>query len=292
VTDNSPFLGQHFLTPPDQISDVNKFSKLTESVYQFPTESTVDPEVDALIYQVGAKINILANKTANHLLLPVNAPGTNFCPRDAPVRFLSSTKTNCLRELTPENCASDEISVDKYLEQIVSKTAHGAEKTNASVRYLCDTSKGEKYVRVQKQDNRKMSYGDESSASRFIDCDSIFLTSFFEPRSRICYNALLRIDYIFTWNGTNITHVNATFKFADIPILEYKLDDTKAPKFYLSQQFTVKFEHVFVEKVVNETSNSSEPSNYDESSDALKWRSGNPGYIDGKPLILGTLTSR
>lgn len=301
VTDNSPFLGRHFLPAPDHISDVNKFSKLTEhGVYQFPTESSVDPEVDAASYHLGARLQILVNnQSAEHLKLPVNTPGTHFCPLSKPVRFLKETKINCLTELTQENCDGEQMSGERYVDQFVSANAHGVEKANTSVRYLCLNTRGENFVRIMKRDNRKINYGDPHyEPNKFIDCDILFLNSFFDPKSRICYNALLALDYKFTWNGTNITHANVTFWFADVPYMDFMESDTKAPKMYLSQKFSVSFEHAVKAPILKPNSSSNATisnSTKDEQmldTDEIKLRSGNPGYLDGRPLIIGTLTTK
>jgi Protein of unknown function (DUF1619) len=302
VTDNSPFLGRHFLAAPDPITDANKFSKVTEhSVYQFPTESSVDPEVDAASYHVGSRLQILVNnQSAAHLRLPVNTPGTHFCARTEPVRFLKSSKTNCLRELTAENCDGEQMSGEKYVDQFVSTSAHGVEKANTTVRYLCLSRRGENFVRIVKQDNRKINYGDPRyDPNNFTNCDILFLNSFFDPKSKICYNALLGIDYKFTWNGTNVTHANVTFRFADVPYMEFMENDTKAPKFYLSQKFSVSYEHAVKPPTLkvnssssNNTTSNSTRETLEVENEEIQLRSGNPGYIDGRPLIIGTLTSR
>ncbi|XP_065343532.1 tectonic-1-like isoform X2 [Cloeon dipterum] len=288
VTDNSPYLGRHFLTPPDHVTDYAKFSKLAENVYQFPSDSKVDLESNHLIYQFGSRLTLLPNNHSEEFLsMPDKIPGTNFCSRDKPIRYLKNRRTYCLRHLTAKSCEEHPVSIEKFLDKTLSKTVSSLEGMISTVNFLCmNKTSARRFMRIMKRDSRELGYFlNYDWRGEFTNCsETQFLSSFFDPRTKICYNSLLGVDYTIFWNGTNITSVETTFRLADIDVLEWRIKTS--PKFYLSQQFSVSFQHAEnTSSVSNETN-----SNFTEFAEiAAGVRSGNPGYQDGNNLIVGNL---
>ncbi|XP_059483370.1 tectonic-1-like [Neocloeon triangulifer] len=294
ITDNSPFLGRHFLAPPEQINENNKFLKLADATQQFANDHPAKAKVDPPVYKFGFKMKILPNNNSeDHFFLPTKVPGSNFCLLDKPVRFLINENTVCLRELSADSCANYPISVDKFLERVIGNTGQALETANITNNFMCLNKRGENFVRIQKRDNRVIDYySKDGIKEKFEPCtDILFTNSFFDPRTGICYNALISAEYRITWNGTNITSVNATFKLADVSIKMYEKTDSKTPKFFLSQTFSFAFEHWKANlHEMNESQNSTNEVEEPKSNNLPKIeRSGNPGYLDGKPLIIGTL---
>ena len=293
LTDNNPFLGLLYDTPPAFAGDNVQFVSLQAGAPEYEygeneTRSLVESEATGSGYRDGVII-----KTDRAILTLPQGIGTGACARYAPVSFLRDTVTWCSSEFSESMCSENSPwSALDYLVPITTRSCLTSpqvlslnSRTNSSVpthvEYTCikdstayTTEIGKAWGSTSQSGSlfhTDLESADDSSDSRcaFDDGNSKPAVPEFSGSalSRKCSNVVLKVDYHVYWKGTKIVQLRAKVTMGDI--------SAPATDLIVAQRFSVKFTYLkdvdltklpFIQPVLVE-------------------RSGNPGYITGKKVI-------
>ncbi|CAB4038508.1 Hypothetical predicted protein, partial [Paramuricea clavata] len=291
VTDNNPFLGLLYGTPPASAGDSVQFDSLQAGSPEYEyreneTRSMVEGDVTVSGYRDGVI------KTDRAVLTLPRGIGTSACARYAPVAFLRDSATWCSSEFSESMCS--EKSSWSALDYLVPSTARSCltspqvlnlnSRANSSsvpthVEYFCvkdstiyTTEFGKDWGSTLQGGslfNTDQRSGNESPDSRcaFDDGVSKPPAPEFNANSRECSNVVLKVDYDIYWKGGKIVQLRAKVTMGDI--------SAPAGNLIVAQRFSVKFTYL------NEVDLTKLPF----IQPALEQRSGNPGYITGKKVI-------
>ena len=292
VTDNNPFLGLLYGTPPASAGDSVQFDSLQAGAPEYEyreneTRSMVEGDVTVSGYRDGVII-----KTDRAVLTLPQGIGTSACARYAHVVFLRNSVTWCSSEFSESMCS--EKSSWSALDYLVPSTTRSCltspqvlnlnSRANSSsvpthVEYFCvkdsttyTTEFGKDWDSTLQGGslfNTDQRSGDESPDSRcaFDDGVSKPPAPEFNANSRKCSNVVLKVDYDIYWKGGKIVQLRAKVTMGDI--------SAPAGNLIVAQRFSVKFMHL--DEVDLTKLPFIQP--------ALEQRSGNPGYITGKKVI-------
>ena len=293
LTDNNPFLGLLYDTPPAFAGDRVQFESLQAGAPKYEyheneTRSLVESEATGSGYRDGVII-----KTDRAILTLPQGIGSSTCARYAPVAFLRDTVTWCSSEFSESMCSENSLwSALDYLVPITTRSCLTSpqvlnlnSRTNSSVpthvEYFCikdstayTTEFGKAWGLTSMSGslfNTDQEPGDDSSDSRcaFDDDNSKppvpeFSKSTFPLK---CSNVVLKVDYNLYWKGGKIVQLRAKVTMGDI--------SAPATDMIVAQRFSVKFTYL------NEVDLTKVPF----IQPVLVERSGNPGYITGKEVI-------
>ena len=292
VTDNNPFLGLLYDTPPASAGDSVQFDSLQAGAPEYEyreneTRSLVESEDTGSGYRVGVII-----KTDRAVLTLPQGIGTGACARYAPVAFLRDTVTWCSSEFSESMCS--EKSSWSALDYLVPSTTRSCltspqvlnlnSSTNSSsvptlVEYFC-VKDSTAYTTEAGKD-----WGSTFQAGSLFDTDQRSGNDSLDPRctfddgvskppapefiaiSRKCSNVVLKVDYDVYWKGSKIVQLRAKVTLGDIT--------APAGNLIVAQRFSMKFTYL------NEVDLTKLP--YIQP--VLEERSGNPGYIRGRKVI-------
>ena len=292
VTDNNPFLGLLYDTPPASAGDSVQFDSLQAGAPEYEyreneTRSLVENDVTGSGYRDGVII-----KTDRAVLTLPQGIGIGACARYAPVVFLRDTVTWCSSEFSESMCS--EKSSWSALDYLVPSTTRSCltspqvlnlnSRANSSsvpthIEYFCvkdsttyTTEFGKDWDTTLQGGslfNTDQRSGDESTDSRCTFDDSVSKPPVpeFNANSMKCSNVVLKVNYDVYWKGGKIVQLRAKVSLGDI--------SAPAGNLIVAQRFSVKFTYLnevdrtklpFIQPVIEE-------------------RSGNPGYITGKKVI-------
>ena len=290
VTDNNPFLGLLYDTPPAPAGDSVQFDSLQADApkYEYRENETrflVENDVIDAGYRDGVII-----KTDSAVLTLPQGVGTSACARYAPVAFLRDTVTWCSSDFSESMCS--EKTSWSALDYLVPSTTRSCltspqvlninRRANSSsvpthVEYFCvkDASVYTTKLRKSwdstgsKSLNADQRPGNELSDPRCVFDDGVSKPPApeFNARSRKCSNVVLKVDYDIYWKGTKIIQLRARLTLGDI--------SAPADNLIIAQRFSVKFTYL----------NEVDPTKLPFMQPVYEQRSGNPGYITGKKVI-------
>ena len=312
---NSPVIGYFYnVTSPSLAQDSASFNTLSgkrkRSVFSY-VESEERRTVNAGgLYTVGTTVKTAANAedgTYSRATLGVlSLPQTVFnglCSQNTPVKFLEEISSRCVLQLEESLCNSQSPwSALNYLMPIklsglpcsfppavlaqggLNDTGGTPELANTEVQYFCTDITA--YVSMTTRVSGDLVTSNTSSLFESVTRESEDLTRcafddgetlppapVFNKTTRMCSNVVVKVEYEFEWRERRIDAVKATVTLGNvqIPSVNTKtglLSSTNAIT-TISQNFSVKFIH---------TLNSS------SARDTFQ-RSGNPGYLRGRPVL-------
>ncbi|XP_028400295.1 tectonic-2-like [Dendronephthya gigantea] len=289
VTDNNPFLGLLYDSPPTFAGDSVQFDSLQAGAPKYEyRKNEIRSLVENDVNKNGYRDSVVIKTDRAVLTLPQEI-GTNACARYAPVVFLRDFSTWCSSEFSEIMCSKK--SSWNALEYLVPSTARSCltspqvlnlnSTANSSsvpthVQYFCQkdstafvTEVGNDWDLKSGSFNTQQGSGGESHDSRcaFDDGVSKPPAPIFDENSKRCSNVVLKVAYDFYWKGGKIVQLRARIALGDIT--------ASTGNVIVAQRFSVKYTHLatvdatrlpFIQPVVEE-------------------RSGNPGYIRGKKVI-------
>lgn len=315
---NSPLIGYFFnFTSPSASSDSASYNSLASTKKREPF-SFVESEgrqttLSGGFYRAGETIKTAANAedvryvgaTLGVLSLP--QPVFNgLCSQTTPVRFLEEFSSRCVLELDQAFCSSQSpwsalnyvmptklgrpacLLPPAVLAQGRLNDTAGAppELANTDVRYYCGDVSA--YVSMTPeapgdlQLNTSSLFGTNSTETpAFERCvfdtgETIPPAPAFNKTTRVCSNVVVRVEYEFKWRERRIDAVmgKVTLGNVQLPALKPQTGRATSDNFVntLGQTFSVKFLHS--PQIINSTKN---PIPFE--------RSGNPGYLRGRPVL-------
>ena len=285
VTDNNPFLGLIYDTPPASAGDSVQFDSLQAGApkYEYQeneTRSLTENDVTGSGYRDGVVI-----KTDRAILTLPQGIGTSSCARYAPVAFLRDTVTWCSSEFSEIMCS--EKSSWSALDYLLPSTAYSclnSPQANSSsvpthIEYFCVTDSTAYLTEVGKDwrstDRETFDLNNEQiSNDKYTDPRCAFDDGVSKPpvpefnaTSKTCSNVVLKVNYEIYWKGSKIVQLRATLTLGDMA--------APASTLVVAQRFSVKFTHL----------TEVDPRKLPFIRPVLEERSGNPGYITGKKVI-------
>lgn len=315
---NSPLIGYFFnFTSPSAASDSASFNSLASTKKREPF-SFVESEgrqttLSGGFYRAGETIKTAANAedvryvgaTLGVLSLP--QPVFNgLCSQTTPVRFLEEFSSRCVLELDQAFCSSQSpwsalnyvmptklgrpacLLPPAVLAQGRLNDTAGAppELANTDVRYYCGDVSA--YVSMTPeapgdlQLNTSSLFGTNSTETpafercEFDTGETIPPAPMFNKTTRVCSNVVVRVEYEFKWRERRIDAVmgKVTLGNVQLPALKPQTGRATSDNFVntLGQTFSVKFLHS--PQIINSTKNQ-----------IPFERSGNPGYLRGRPVL-------
>ena len=312
----------NFSSPPSA-QDTLSFSTLeerkTRSRFSFSESEERSAFISSSLYLAGTTIKTAANTDepsyARAVLGELSLPQgvfTRLCSQTAPVRFLEEFASGCVHELEESLCSSSSaVNALNYLMPInlnqpgcplpsavlaegrLNETLGGPPKlASTEVRYFCiDINK---YVSMTTEGSDDTRMNDTTSLFKSIspDTDSAERCEFddgqtkppapeFNTTTRLCSNVVVKVEYEFSWQGTQVTEVLARVFLGNVKIpaiqVNAGLATSQIPTHTLSQSFSVKFRH--------------SAQNSSSSGQKTAQRSGNPGYVRGRPVLSRLVTN-
>lgn len=315
---NSPLIGYFFnFTSPSAASDSASFNSLA-STKKRETFSFVESEgrqttLSGGFYRAGETIKTAANAedvryvgaTLGVLSLP--QPVFNgLCSQTTPVRFLEEFSSRCVLELDQAFCSSQSpwsalnyvmptklgrpacLLPPAVLAQGRLNDTPGAppELANTDVRYYCGDVSA--YVSMTPeapgdlQLNTSSLFGTNSTETpafercEFDTGETIPPAPAFNKTTRVCSNVVVRVEYEFKWRERRIDAVMGKVTLGNVQLPALKPQTGRATSDNLvntlGQTFSVKFLHS--PEIINSTKNQ-----------IPFERSGNPGYLRGRPVL-------
>ena len=318
---NSPVIGYFYnVTSPSLAQDSASFNTLAgkkkRESFSFLESEQRRTTISSGLYTAGTTIKTAANAEdvnyARANLGVLSLPRTVFnglCSQNAPIRFLEEDSSRCVLELDESLCNSHSPwSALNYLMPIKlsrpacplppavlaqgkqNDTVGGTQETaSTDVRYFCL----EAYVSVASQESENSVRNNSSSLFErnapestpparcaFDDGETLPPSPVFNKTTRMCTNVVVTVEYEFRWRERRIDAVKATVTLGSVHIPATKsksgLATSAAAINTISQIFSVKFLH-------------SPPLNSSSVRETPIHRSGNPGYLRGRPVLSGQL---
>lgn len=312
---NSPVIGYFYnVTSPSLAQDSASFNTLSgkrkRSVFSYVESEERRTANAGGLYTVGTTVKTAANAedgTYSRATLGVlSLPQTVFnglCSQNTPVKFLEEVSSRCVLQLEESLCNSQSPwSALNYLMPIklsglpcsfppavlaqggLNDTGGTPELANTEVQYFCTDITA--YVSMTTRVSGDSVTSNTSSLFESVTQESADLTRcafddgetlppapVFNKTTRMCLNVVVKVEYEFEWRERRIDAVKAivTLGNVQIPSVNTKtglVSSTNAIT-TISQNFSVKFIHTL------------------NSSSALDTfqRSGNPGYLRGRPVL-------
>lgn len=314
---NSPVIGYFYnLTSPPLAQDATSFNTLADKkkreAFTFLESEERQTSNSGGLYSAGTTIKTAANAEdfnyARATLGILNLPQSVFnglCLQNAAVRFLEDVSSGCVLELEESLCNSQSSwSALNYLmpnklsrpacplppavlaEGRLNDTVGGIpEISTTEVQYYCaDVAAYVSKTSPQSQDSVNSSSLFESNTQEnktperceFDDGETLPPAPVFNKTTRICSNVVVKVEYEFKWRERRIDAVQAKVTLGDveIPAVKAKSGLATSNNFIstVSQSFSVQFLH---SPALNSSSASQTPFQ----------RSGNPGYVRGRPVL-------
>ena len=312
---NNPMIGYFYnVTSPPLAQDATAFNTLAakrmREVFTFSESEERQTSISAGLYTVGATIKTAANTedtnyaraTLGVLTLPQSV-FNGLCLQNSAVRFLEEVSSRCVFELEESFCNSQSPwSALNYLmpnklsrpacplppavlaEGRLGDTIGGIpERASTEVQYFCTDAAGYISMAAHKSEDSVSSslfetkVQDSRTPKRcdFDDGETLPPEPLFNKTTRICSNVVVKVEYEFKWRERRIDAVQGKITLGNVGIPAVK---TKAKLVTsddvintVSQSFSVKFVH--------------SPLNSSNVSQTLFQRSGNPGYVLGRPVL-------
>ena len=315
---NSPFTGYFYnLTSPSLAQDSASFNSLARNKkresFTFMESEERRTTISSGLYTVGTSVKTAANaEDVNYVRATVGVlslPQTVFnglCSQDVPVRFLEQVSSRCVLELEESLCNSQSPwSALNYLMPIqlnrrtcvlppsvlaqgrLNETGGPPELATTDVRYYCTDIAAFVSAAAQEAENSLTNNSSslfESSAQEradptrcaFDDGETLPPAPVFNKTTRLCSNVVVKVEYEFEWRDRRIDAVKARVTLGNVQIPAVKTNtglvtSTDAIN-TLSQSFSVNFTH-------------SPLLNSSNVREAPFQRSGNPGYLLGRPVL-------
>ena len=315
---NSPFTGYFYnLTSPSLAQDSASFNSLARNKkresFTFMENEERRTTISSGLYTVGTSIKTAANaEDVNYVRATVGVlslPQTVFnglCSQDVPVRFLEQVSSRCVLELEESLCNSQSPwSALNYLMPIqldrptcvqppsvlaqgrLNETGGPPELATTDVRYYCTDIAAFVSAAAKESENSLTNNSSslfESSAQEradptrcaFDDGETLPPAPVFNKTTRLCTNVVVKVEYEFEWRDRRIDAVKARVTLGNVQIPAVKTNtglvtSTDAIN-TLSQSFSVNFTH-------------SPLLNSSNIREAPFQRSGNPGYLLGRPVL-------
>lgn len=315
---NSPVIGYFYnVTSPPLAQDAISFNTLAEKkkreVFTFLESEERRTSISGGLYTAGATIKTAANSedvnyaraTLGVLTLPQSV-FNDLCLQNAAVRFLQEFSSHCVLELEESFCNSQSSwSALNYLmpnklsrpacplppvvlaEGRLNDTVGGIPETAVTdVQYFCagvvayvskTTQGSEDSVRINGSSLFESNSQENKTPERceFDDGETVPPAPFFNKTTRICSNVVVKVEYEVKWRERRIDAIKASVTLGNvqIPAIKAKSGLATSNTFIntVSQSFSVRFLH--------------SPLNSSSASQTPFQRSGNPGYLLGRPVL-------
>lgn len=303
-------------TSPPLAQDTTSFNTLADKkkreVFTFIESEKRQTSFSGGLYSAGTTIKTAANTEdvnyAKATLAILNLPQSVFnglCLLNAAVRFLEDVSSGCVLELEESHCDSESPwSALNYVmpnklsrpacplppavlaEGRLNDTVGGIpEISTTEVQYYCaDVTQYVSKASPPSLDsvNSSSLFKDNTQESKsperceFDDGETLPPAPVFNKTTRICSNVVVRVEYEFKWRERRVDTVQAKVTLGDVKIPEPKgtsgLATSNDVISTVSQSLSVKFLH---SPALNSSSASQTPFQ----------RSGNPGYVRGRPVL-------
>ena len=299
--DNSPYLGEYYDIPP-KIETLSGYdhqtSKIVKKVPDYEVTVKQGPsENDTEHYKYGVSVKTLYDRregVLGKLSLPLHSL-TGGCVT-SPVRFLKNSKSVCTNPLSSQVCLGAKNTLFDHQMYLMSFPGIANTPNFAQVlaknNFLDTVKTTVKYFTTDTAENYVNKNTDEESVDEVDDIDDVFdkilnerkniqfkenvengnireyeklqENAHYDPEENACKNLVLEARYTFSWAGYQILGAQVDILLGNISLTNLGAD------LAIRQHFQVEFVHV------NKSAKVKKPS---------QLRSGNPGYIQGKPLI-------
>ncbi|KAL8606864.1 hypothetical protein ACOMHN_036502 [Nucella lapillus] len=260
-------------TQPDLVTTLSAFQEYRQefSSSSFQPSAVSDSLLNASFYKSGGPIYTVTSTEAVSVLGLPRPLTSRGCVDSSPAAYLTDERWSCVRSLdalSSQCSASPALSAANYFSRFRVVTSPELFQTLNATRNETEgfSLYNSAFTVGLKQDNR--------SGVDPIRCQD-YTTSVISPcpsptlpspvfQAGVCSNVLLQVDYTFVTGGSaGISEVLARFVLTSIPL------PTGTGTVSLTQTFSTAFQS---ERARGEVE-----------------RSGNPGYIEGQPLLAGTL---
>lgn len=306
------------MTNPSLAQDSASFNTLAENkkreTFAFVESEERRRQISGGLYIAGTTIKTAANTEdesyVGATLGVLSLPRTVFnglCSQTASVRFLEEFSSRCVLELEDSLCSLQSTwSALNYLMSIrlsrptcslppavlaqgrLNDTVGGThELASTDVQYLCGDNSS--YVSMTTQQSEDSVRSNSSSLFEsnvegrttlercaFDDGETLPPSPVFNETTRLCSNVVVRVEYEFKWRERRIDTVKARITLGNVQIPAFKpkpgLVTSPGASNTISQAFTVKFLH---SPLLNSSNITQTPFQ----------RSGNPGYLRGRPVL-------
>ena len=305
---NNPLIGYFYnLTSPPLAQDSSGFNTLSakrkREAFTFSESEERQTSISSGFYTAGTTIKTATNTEdknyARATLGVLSLPQSVFnglCVQNAAVRFLKDVSSGCVFESEESLCNSQSPwSALNYL--MPNKLSQPACPLPPAV--LAEGSLGDTVGEIPVIASTEVQYFCISDAidsvsttaqklgearCDFDDGDSLPPAPFFNKTTRTCSNVVTKVEYEFTWYGRRIDAVQAqiTLGSVAIPFVRDMVQLVTSDTFIntVGQNFSVRFLHA-----LRNSSNSSSVRQ------TPVQRSGNPGYVLGRPVLGRLLNS-
>jgi len=303
-TENSPYLGEYYEIPI-KIETLSGYDHQMANKGKKPLSfeasgNPVPSENNTEHYKYGVSVKTLYDRregVLGKLSLPLQSL-TGACVQ-SPVRFLKNSESVCTKPLSSEVCMTAKNTLFDHQMYIMSfpgiaNTPNFAqvlaknnflETVKTTVNYYT-TDSTDKYINVNSDENlleetddlnhiigklskieKGAKFKENIENENIRDYEKLQENAHYDPEENACKNLVLEARYTFSWAGYEILDVEVDILLGNISLSDLGKDDTDL---HIRQYFKVEFIHV------NKTAAEKKPKHQ---------RSGNPGYITGKPLI-------
>lgn len=305
---NNPLIGYFYnLTSPPLAQDSSGFNTLSakrkREAFTFSESEERQTSISSGFYTAGTTIKTATNTEdknyARATLGVLSLPQSVFnglCVQNTAVRFLKDVSSGCVFESEESLCNSQSPwSALNYL--MPNKLSQPGCPLPPAV--LAEGSLGDIVGEIPAIANTEVQYFCISDAidsvsttaqklgearCDFDDGDSLPPAPFFNKTTRTCSNVVTKVEYEFTWYGRRIDAVQAqiTLGSVAIPFVRDMVQVVTSDTFIntVGQNFSVRFLHA-----LRNSSNSSSVRQ------TPVQRSGNPGYVLGRPVLGRLLNS-
>ncbi|PFX31452.1 Tectonic-2 [Stylophora pistillata] len=301
---NNPLISYFYnLTSPPLAQDSSGFNLLSakrkREAFTFSESEERQTSISSGFYSAGTTIKTATNTEAKNYarakLGVLSLPQSVFnglCVQNAAVRFLEDVSSGCVFESEESLCNSQSPwSALNYL--MPNKLSQPACPMPPAV--LAEGSLGDTVGEIPVISSTEVQYfctdvADHVSTTaqklgdarcNFDVGDTLPPAPFFNKTKRTCSNVVTKVEYEFTWSGRRIDAVQAriTLGSVAIPLARDMAQLVTSDTFTNSvgQSFSVRFLHAL--------------RNSSNSSSAPVQRSGNPGYVLGRPVLGRLLNS-
>ena len=299
---NNPLIGYFYnLTSPPLAQDSSGFNTLSakrkREAFTFSESEERQTSISSGFYTAGTTIKTATNTEdknyARATLGVLSLPQSVFnglCVQNAAVRFLKDVSSGCVFESEESLCNSQSPwSALNYL--MPNKLSQPACPLPPAV--LAEGSLGDTVGEIPVIASTEVQYFCISDAidsvsktaqklgearCNFDDGDSLPPAPFFNKTTRTCSNVVTKVEYEFTWYGRRIDAVQAqiTLGSVAIPFVRDMVQLVTSDTFIntVGQNFSVRFLHALRNS-----------SNFSSVRQTPVQRSGNPGYVLGRPVL-------
>ncbi|KAG8224138.1 hypothetical protein J437_LFUL005472 [Ladona fulva] len=269
-------------------------------------------------YTYGSRIQVFSEhlKEVSLFELPYPAISGLSCTTSRPVQFLLNSSWKCKQSITAQDCDSSSSPYNLMNFVISGKNDSLWQLANIFppklMKNLKDKSIGEVFVkniclhsgsdfgwitkRIFNLEEIKVPL--PQTEEYIVECGEFLelLKTSYDANNALCQNVLVGAEFIFEWSGSEIVRLNATYVLTDIAVSHSNSLNKGRTYYHSHREFLMKRKNLernkaYVTQIFNVgyIPQGKEMKKFSPSQENASLKSGNPGYLIGKPLISGNL---